>query len=126
MAGIYNTVTPVGSYTMGDLHDDSLAVSASDMNAVWVDSAFVDEHELAEGRSIPIWSSPEGEYSKVAMVNGEKAVAAGLNNRPVRETARDALAWWKTLPEERTLAPRAGLDPAKEAEALALWKAQQS
>jgi 2'-hydroxyisoflavone reductase len=60
------------------------------------------------------------------MVNGEKAVAAGLNTRPVLETARDALAWWKTLPEERTSVPRAGLDPAKEAEALALWKAQES
>jgi len=122
MTGIYNTVTPVGSYTMGDLHDDSLAVSASDMNAIWVDSDFIDDHELA----IPIWASPQGDYSKVAMINGEKAVAAGLKNRPVRETARDALAWWKTLPEERTSAPRAGLDPSKEAEALAMWKASKS
>jgi 2'-hydroxyisoflavone reductase len=126
MTGIYNTVTPVGSYTMGDLHDDSLAVSASDMNAIWVDSDFIEEHELAEGRAIPIWSSPDGEYRQVAMVNGEKAVAAGLKNRPVRETARDALAWWNSLPEERTSAPRAGLDPAKEAEALAMWKAKKS
>ena len=126
MTGIYNTVTPVGSYTIGDLHDDSLAVSASDMNAVWVDSDFIEEHELAEGRAIPIWSSPEGEYAKVAMVNGEKAVAAGLKNRPVRETARDALAWWNSLPEERTSVPRAGLDPAKEAGALEMWKAKRS
>jgi 2'-hydroxyisoflavone reductase len=126
MSGIYNTVTPVGSYTMGDLHDDSLAVSASDMNATWVDSDFIDEHGFAEDGSIPIWLSPEGEYSKVAMVNGEKAVAAGLRNRPVRETARDALAWWKTLPEDRTSSLRVGLDPAKEAEALAQWKAQKT
>jgi 2'-hydroxyisoflavone reductase len=124
ITGTYNTVTPAGGYTMGELHDDCLAITASDMNAVWVSGKFIGDNKLAEDRSIPIWSSPEGEYGKVAFVNGEKAVAAGLRNRPVRETARDVLAWWKTLPAERRSKPGAGLSAEAETNALELWKAQ--
>jgi 2'-hydroxyisoflavone reductase len=124
ITGIYNTVTPAGSYSMGDLHDDCLAIAASDMQADWVDSEFVAEQKLLEGRSIPIWAPPDGEYAGIAFVNGEKAVAAGLRNRPIRETARDALRWWKTLPEERTSEMRAGLGAEQEAEILKLWKTQ--
>jgi 2'-hydroxyisoflavone reductase len=52
-----------------------------------------------------------------------KALAAGLSFRPLAETTRDTLAWWKSRPEEeRTL--RAGLDPEKEAEVLAAWHAR--
>ena len=121
-SGVFNTVTPAGEYTMGNLHDDCLAVSASDMQAVWVSADFLEEQKLLEGREIPIWAPPAGEYGKVAYVNGEKAVAAGLRNRPVRETARDALAWWNTLPEERTSKMRAGLAAEQEAATLKLWK----
>jgi len=122
ITGTYNTVTPAGSYTMGDLHDDCLAVTASDMNAVWVNNEFVSEQKLSEGRSVPIWAPPDGEFAGLAFVSGEKAVAAGLRNRPIRETARGALSWWKTLPEERRSKPRAGLSAEKEAELLQLWK----
>jgi 2'-hydroxyisoflavone reductase len=122
ITGTYNTVTPAGRYTMGDLHDDCLALTASDMNAVWVNNEFVSEQKLSEGRSIPIWAPPDGEFSGLAFVSGKKAVAAGLRNRPIRETARGALSWWKTLPEERRSKPRAGLSAEKEAELLQLWK----
>jgi len=124
ITGIYNTVTPAGSYTMGDLHDDCLAVTASGMKAVWVSNAFVTAHHLTEDRSVPIWASPDGEIAKIAFINGEKAIAAGLRTRPVRETARDTVEWWKVLPNERTLHPRAGLSVEREAELLKLWKAQ--
>ena len=126
ITGTYNMVTPAGGYTMGELHDDCLAITASDMNAVWVGGGFIDDNKLAEGRSIPIWSSPDGDSGKVAFVNGEKAVAAGLANRPIRETARDTLAWWKTLPEQRTSKPGAGLSAEAEADALKQWKAQNT
>lgn len=126
ITGIYNMVTPASGYTMGELHDDCLAITASDMNAVWVSGRFIDDNKLAEGRSIPIWTSPDGDSGKVAFVNGEKAVAAGLRNRPIRETARDALAWWKTLPEARTSKPNAGLSAEVEANALEQWKTQNA
>ena len=121
IAGTYNTVTPAGKYSIGDLHDDCRAITASDMNAVWVDSEFVSAQKLSEGRSIPIWVPPLGKFAGVAFVNGEKAAEAGLKTRPLRETVRDTIAWWKTLPEERTANPKAGLSAEREAELLELW-----
>lgn len=121
-AGIYNTVTPAGGYTMGELHDDCSAVSASDMTATWVDAGFITEQKLAQGRSLPIWSPAKGETAGIPFVDGGRAAEAGLHNRPIRETVRDVLTWWDTLGEERQGSLRAGLSAAREAELLEAWK----
>lgn len=118
ITGIYNTVTPQGAFTMGDLLEDSVAVTDAKMSPVWVSADFLEEHDALQ--HIPIWSSTEGEESKAALVSGERSFAKGMKNRPTRETARDTIAWWKTLPAERTATLRAGLSPEKEAELLAL------
>ena len=123
-AGIFNTVTTAGTYSIGDLHDDCNAISNVPSTSVWVDQDFLRQQNALEGRSIPIWSTTDGEYSKIAFVNGEKAAAAGLQNRPMRETARNTLAWWKTLPEERRARRSAGLSASREADLLAAWKAR--
>ena len=59
-------------------------------------------------------------------VSAERAIAAGMHHRPERETARDILTWWDSLPEERTSQPRAGMPAEKEAEILTAWKESQS
>ena len=120
IAGVYNTVTPVGSYSIGQLQRDSVAVTGADMTPVWVDSAFLREHEAAE--SLPIWAPPDGDTAGVARVSGQRALAKGLVTRPPRETCRDTLSWWRTLPDERRQAPRAGLEAVREAELLAAWR----
>ena len=121
VTGTFNTVTPVGSLTMGNLADDCLAVTAADMTPVWMDNAFLDSQETGEGNTFPIWVPPVAEYGGAARVSGERAVAAGLRNRPPRETARDTVSWWKTLPAERTETTRAGLAPDIEARLLESW-----
>ncbi len=124
ITGTYNMVTPAGSYSMGDLLADSIAVTGTEVNPIWVSAEFIKQHNLGEGRSLPIWASPDGEYAGVALVSGERAAAKGLHNRPVKETARDLISWWKTLPEDRTQNIRAGLSAEREAEMLALWHKQ--
>ena len=120
-AGVFNTVTPLRSFKMGDLLEDSLAVTGADTTAVWVDKAFIDEHKIAEGGALPIWEHPDGEYASMSLVDGSRAAAAGLKNRPTRETARDTIAWWKTLPADRRGNLRAGLKAEREKELLDLW-----
>lgn len=119
--GIYNTVTPVGTFTMGDLLADSLAVTAADTTPVWVDYDFLEENGATEGNALPIWPPPEPEYAHAARVSGKRAAAKGLHNRPTRETARDTIRWWKTLPAERSATLRAGLAAEKETELLIKW-----
>ncbi|HYQ81667.1 MAG TPA: epimerase, partial [Anaeromyxobacteraceae bacterium] len=67
-----------------------------------------------------------GEDAGMAQVSNARAVAKGLRFRPVAETARDTLAWWKTLPAERRAKPHAGLSPEREGEVLAAWKASRA
>ncbi len=121
ITGVYNTVTPVASYTMGDLLNDSVAVTAAEMTPVWVSSSFIADNKLEDGGAIPIWSSPEGETRNVASVSGERAYAHGLKIRPPRETTRDTVSWWKTLAEERQKSMKAGLAADTEARLLTDW-----
>ena len=58
--------------------------------------------------------------------SAQRAIKAGLQNRPERETLRDILTWWDTLPAERTAKLRAGLDATREAELIEAWKARNS
>jgi len=125
-AGIYNMVTPVGSFTIGNVLEDSQAVSATSVDPVWVDEAFA--VEAAENSTtqnwgmFPIWHSLSGDYAAMSSISGQRAKAAGLHNRPVRETIRDLLAWWNTLPEDRTARMKAGMTAEQEADLIALWK----
>ncbi len=118
--GIYNTVTPKGSFTMGDLLEDCQAVTMAEMNPIWVSEEFIADNELP----ISIWSPPNGELAAVSLVSGERAAAQGLICRRTRETARGTISWWNKLPTERQKL-RAGPKPEQEAQALEKWKAQQ-
>lgn len=124
--GTFNTVTPVGSFTMGELKDDCLAVTAADMSPVWIDNNFIESQETGGGNAFPIWVPPGPEEAGAARCSGERAVAAGLRNRPTRETARDTVTWWNTLPDERREKTRAGLAPDIEAEILRNWRERQA
>jgi 2'-hydroxyisoflavone reductase len=126
ISGIFNTVTPLRSFKLGELLEDSLAVTDADMTPVWVDKDFIAENKVAEGGALPIWESPDSEYAALALVDGSRAAAAGLRNRPTRETARDTISWWKTLPADRRDKLRAGLSAQKEAEFLQRWHEQNA
>ena len=116
--GTYNMVN-ANSYSMGRLLEDCRAVTAASVDPVWIDADFAESKGLAGGRDFPIWHGSDG----FAKLSTDRAVRAGMHNRPERETARDLLTWWDTLPAERTASTRAGLSPEKEAEVLAAWKA---
>ncbi len=126
----YNTVTPVGSYSMGQMLADSEAVSSALVDPVWVDEAFAteaQENSQVKNRGMfPIWHAVNGDDAESSSVSGVKAVAAGLHNRPVKETIRDLLQWWATLPEDRTAAMKAGMSAEQEAELIAAWKAREA
>jgi 2'-hydroxyisoflavone reductase len=117
-------VNPPGTFTLSDLLEDCKAVTGAEVEPVWVSAEFLASHEAGPGTGVlPCWhgSAETGRGNSTA-----RALAAGMHHRPERETARDILTWWDTLPEERTSQPRAGLAADKEAEILAAWKESQS
>jgi len=126
IAGTYNMTNPPGAYSMGKLLDDCKALTAADVDPVWINTEFADEQGLIGGRSLPIWHPSSGEHAAAGGFSAVRAINAGLRNRPARETLRDILTWWDTLPAERTAKLRAGLDAAREVEVIAAWKARNN
>ena len=119
--GTYNMVH-ADRYTMGQLLEDSRAVTAAEVNPVWIDEEFLEDNEFSSDGEFPVWAGANG----YADVDTDRAERAGMHNRPVRETARDLLTWWDTLPAERTATTRAGLSPEREAEILTAWQERGS
>ena len=71
---------------------------------------------------MPVWT---GKDDAVARTNISRALSKGLTFRPLDVTARDTLAWFKSLPPDRQAHPKAGLSAEREAEVLAQWHKQQ-
>jgi 2'-hydroxyisoflavone reductase len=125
-SGTYNMTNPPGVYTMGRLLGDCKALTAVEVEPVWISAAFAYEQGLIGSRALPIWHPSSGPQSAAGGFSAARATEAGLRNRPARETLRDILSWWDTLPAERTADLRAGLEATREAELIAAWKARGS
>ncbi len=122
ITGVFNTATPVGSYSMRQVLEDSEAVSATTVDPVWVGDEFVIQQQLMG--ALPIYHPITGDYSHASSASAERARAAGMHNRPVRETIRDLLTWWDTLPAERHENARFRMTLEREAELIAEWESQ--
>ena len=123
--GVYNAVTPAGRYQMRGFLEGIREGVGSQAGFTWVDTEFLEAHEVAAYRDMPCWvPQVEGEeYWGFARLSSQKAQDAGLTFRGLELTARDTLDWWGTVPEERRLAAmRAGLDTPRETELLARWR----
>ncbi len=119
--GAFNTTIPVGSYSMRQVLEDSQAVLSTTVDPVWVSDEFVMQQQLMG--VLPIYHPITGEYSHASSASAERALAAGMHIRPVRETIRDLMAWWDTLPAERHSNARFRMTPERETELLAEWDA---
>ena len=127
--GLVNVVCPTGLATMGDVLELCREVTASDAELVWVDGAFLVDHEVAPWTELPIWLPEDDEAYALHTCDVTRALAWGLPTRPLRETVADAWTWVQRVDaglETPAPAPRAGtgLDPAKEAAVLAAWDAR--
>jgi 2'-hydroxyisoflavone reductase len=119
LGGIYNAVGPVT--TMSDVFETCRTVAGTDAEPVWADADFLAEHEVEEWMELPLWIA-DPDYSAMLDAPADRAVAAGLRNRPLAETVADTLAWVRSgeAPDD----PPAGLDPEKEQRVLAAWEAR--
>ena len=119
--GVYNATGPAVRMNMSAMLDGIRGAGSSDATFTWVDADFLAEHEVEPWTQMTVWVPASGEYAGLAQVNCQKAIAAGLSFRTLGETARDTLAWWKTLPSERRENPGAGCPPELETQVLSAW-----
>ena len=126
-AGAFTATGPVPATTAAEVLEACRAVAGSDARFTWVDEEFLLECEVGEWMELPLWLSETGEFAHMLEADVSRAVAAGLETRPVAETVRDTLAWARardgggagTVAMGRT--EGVGLDPERERELLAAW-----
>jgi 2'-hydroxyisoflavone reductase len=116
--GIYNATGPSKPLGIGDMFDEIKCALNSNAEFTWVPANFLAQQKVEAWSDMPVWA---GDELGLARTKINRAVAKGLSFRPLTETARDTLAWFKSQPQDRQSKLRAGLTPEREAEVLAAW-----
>ena len=120
--GVYNASGVAGSVTMGTLLAECKTVSGSDATFTWVSEDFLLNEQVAAWSEVPLWLPEEAapQLKGFMFMNCDKAVAAGLTFRPLRETIRDTLNWYETTRAKGQL--KAGIDREREQRLLSKWQ----
>ena len=127
-AGTFNTLSPPGRFTIGDVVDESIRAAQEIAKpspppvAAWLPTAFLEAQGVAPWSDMPVWTPSTGEEAGFAQVSAQRALAAGLTIRPMADTVNDTLRWYLGQPEAARLSLKAGLSPEREAQVLAAWK----
>ena len=93
-----------------------------DAELTWVPAGFLADQDIQAWRDVSLWVDAHGPQAGSLAWSAQKAIDAGLTFRPLADTARDTLTWFRTLPDARQAALRAGLTAEREAAVLAAWR----
>ncbi len=122
--GIFNVCGPPSSF--GELIEACRAGTGSDARATWVSEQRLLEAGVEPFAELPLWlpASDPGHRAFYAFSNA-RAIVAGLELRPLADTARDTLEWIRAVRAGQLPAPTAGifvargLSPEREAALIA-------
>jgi 2'-hydroxyisoflavone reductase len=114
--GVYNATGPAKELGVGGMLDGIKSALNSSAKFTWGDAEFLKQEKVEAWSDMPVWAGDELGLSRT---NISRALAKGLTFRPLAETARDTLAWFKSQKPERREKLRAGLTPEREKEVLA-------
>ncbi len=119
--GIYHATGPAKPLGIGGMLDGIKDAEKSSATFAWVSEDFLTQQKIEPWSDMPVWT---GKESGLARTKIDKALAKGLTFRPLGETARDTLTWFKSLSQDRQAKLRAGLTSEREASVLAQWHKQ--
>lgn len=130
-AGVFNAAGPDYVLTMEAFLEACRAAAASDARFTWVAEQFLLERGVEPWGNLPLWLPESAEQHRYFLAaDCARAYAAGLDFRPVADTARDTLAWQRAgSPGLAADAPNSvqahTLKPERERELLDEWHTQQ-
>jgi len=123
LIGTYNATGPAKKLTMKAMLEGTKKGTGGDAKFTWVSTEFLEKEKVAPWSDLPVWVPSRNGEEGFTQIGCAKAIAAGLTFRPVAATAKDTLAWFKTLPVDRRGKLLAGISADKEKELLAAWNA---
>jgi 2'-hydroxyisoflavone reductase len=119
--GIYNATGPAKAIGVGGMLDGIKEAEKSNATFTFVPLDFLKQQKVEAWSDMPVWAGDELGLSRTKI---DRALSKGLTFRPLGDTARDTLAWFKALPQDRQARMKAGLTAERESEVLAAWKKQ--
>jgi 2'-hydroxyisoflavone reductase len=119
--GAFAAPGPYLEWTAGMVLEAIRRASGSDARFTWVDDHFLWEHGVQPWIGLPFWIPPRPEpWRAPHRFPVDRAVAAGLEFRPLADTVRESLEWELAHPDRPTDEP-VGITPEHEREVLEAW-----
>jgi 2'-hydroxyisoflavone reductase len=126
LIGTYNATGPATKLTMKKMLEGIKKGTGGDAKFTWVSTEFLESKKVAPWSDLPVWVPSQNGEEGFTQISCAKAIAAGLTFRAVAATAKDTLAWYKTLPADRRGKLAAGISVDREKELLAAWHATKT
>ena len=121
--GTFNGVGPQGGQPFRSVVEQIHAAVGGTGTYTWVDADFLRANGANPySRELPMFQVMRGRTAGFARFDITPELAAGLTVRPIGDTARDTLAWFRTLPAERQAGIKTGFTVARERELLTKWR----
>jgi 2'-hydroxyisoflavone reductase len=119
--GVFNATSPPDTWTWRDLLAACAQAAGATPPVLWATPAELADAGVAPWSDLPLALPADEDHAHFLRVPTAAAQAAGLRCRPLPDTVRETLAWWQGLAagDQAALAARAGLDAAREAQAVA-------
>src|SRR5947207_15805790 len=92
--GIYNATGPAKPLGIGGMLAEIKGAEKSNAKLTWVNEEFLTQQKVEAWSDMPVWT---GKESGLARTKIDKALGRALTFRPLVDTARDTLAWFKSL-----------------------------
>ncbi|MFO0962751.1 MAG: NAD-dependent epimerase/dehydratase family protein [Phycisphaerales bacterium] len=94
--GTYNVLGPAGMLTFDEMVFGCKAVVSTPVEFVPVGEEFLLQNQVQPWMGLPLWIPQGDEPDGMGTASRKRAVAAGCTFRPLADTARDTIAWWKS------------------------------
>jgi len=120
VTGVFNATGPEKLLTMQTILETCQKVANVPAEFIWASEEFLLEQNVTPFTEVPLWL-PKAVWG-MSEVNISRAVAAGLQFRPLAETVTDTLTWAQTRSANYEWIN--GLKPERETKLLAAWRNQ--
>ncbi|WP_174266522.1 NAD-dependent epimerase/dehydratase family protein [Streptomyces sp. 1-11] len=98
LSGPYDLVGPPGTTTMGELLEACVRATGADAELCWTDPRPILDAGVEPWTGLPVWVPPDSEmYDAVHRSDVSRALATGLECRPVGETVADTWRWLTSI-----------------------------
>ncbi len=99
IVGVYNATGPEKPLSMQAMLEGIRKGTGANVTFKWLDNAFLKTNGVREGQ-FPLYEPPTGQTAGFHRCNVSRALAKGLTFRPVADTAKATLDWYKSLPAD--------------------------